>query len=635
MHIRDIGTRRRVGFVAYDISELKLQGDIFSDVSFSNYGHDVGEVNVYGVLEEYEELVAEGMTWNTAPGVQNDPTPDNDSAVALDLADVTDILLTFNAPARGTRESTETSQALADFLSSDTNGFVAFMLAPPEGGSAILRTVEMGEDGGTWLEGDIGGFLETARSPEPADGDYITGTWITLGWKPGDFAVSHDVYLGESFDEVNEGAEGTFVGNQTSTFTVVGFPGFPYPDGLAAGVTYYWRIDEVNEAEPNSPWKGSVWSFTVPPKKAYLPEPADGAEAVGTGVQLSWTSGFGSKLHTVFFGDNFEDVNDATVGQAQGLTTYNPGTLKMAKTYYWRIDENDGIETYKGDVWSFIVEGAVSSPEPASGDDGITQTPTLTWTPGVFGASHEIFFGTDKDAVKNANTSSPEYKGSGNLGSESFEPGQLEWNTTYYWRIDEANSANADSPWTGPVWSFTTANFLIIDDMESYNDLDPTDPESNRIFNAWIDGFDDPTNGSLVGYEIPPFAEQAIVHKGNQSMPFAYDNSLGNSEATLTLTDNRDWTINGVDTLTIWFRGSVGNTTENLYVALNGNAVVNHDNPEAALGLVWNEWNIDLQAFADQGVDLTNVNSITLGLNSVTGGTGTMYFDDIRLYATE
>jgi len=262
----------------------------------------------------------------------------------------------------------------------------------------------------------------------------------------------------------------------------------------------------------------------------------------------------------------------------------------------------------------------------------ITQTPILTWTPGVFGASHEIYFGSDKDAVKNADTSSPEYKGSGNLGSESYDPGQLEWNTTYYWRVDEANNTNADSPWTGPLWSFTTANFLIIDDMEAYNDLDPADPLSNRIFNAWIDGFEDPTNGSLVGNDFAPFAEQIIVHSGNQSMPMTYDNSVGKSEATLTLTSNRDWTVNGVDTLTIWFRGDTGNAAETLYVTLNGSARVDNDNPDAATVLGWTEWNIELQKFADQGVNLTNVNSITLGLSSVTGGSGMMYFDDIRLY---
>jgi len=238
--------------------------------------------------------------------------------------------------------------------------------------------------------------------------------------------------------------------------------------------------------------------------------------------------------------------------------------------------------------------------------------------------------------VKNAETGSPEYKGNRALGSESYDPGKLEWNTTYYWRIDEVNNANPDSPWTGNVWSFTTANFLVVDDFESYNDLDPDDPESNRIFNVWLDGYDDPTNGSLVGYDNPPFAEQTIVHGGNQSMPLYYDNSVGYSEATLTLTYPRDWTENGVDTLTIWFRGSSANAAETLYVALNGNAIVTNDNPAAAQVETWTEWNIDLQAFADQGVNLANVNTIAIGLgnkkNPAAGGSGTIYIDDIRLY---
>jgi hypothetical protein len=69
-----------------------------------------------------------------------------------------------------------------------------------------------------------------------------------------------------------------------------------------------------------------------------------------------------------------------------------------------------------------------------------------------------------------------------------------------------------------------------------------------------------------------------------------------------------------------------------MYVVLNGSAGVDNDNPDAAQINEWTQWNIDLASFADQGVNLTNVNSITLGLSSVTGGTGMMYFDDIRLY---
>jgi len=462
-----------------------------------------------------------------------------------------------------------------------------------------------------------------ASRPDPADDTLIEDTWVNLSWSPGDLAVSHDIYIGDDFDAVNEGAEGTFIGNQTGTFIVVGFPGMPLPDGLVPGTTYYWRIDEVNEAEPNSPWKGNLWSFSVPPKTAYFPDPADSAEGVSIDVKFNWTGGYGSKLHTVYFGETFDEVDNATGGSAQGSTTYDPGTLRMAKTYYWRVDEFDIIETHKGDVWSFTTEGAVTAINPANGSVDVTQTPVLTWEPG-FGATHEVYFGTDATSL--------ELKSSGNLGSESYDPGQLEWNTTYYWRVDEANSANADSPWTGPLWSFTTANFLIIDDMESYNDVDPADPASNRIFNAWIDGYEDPTNGSLVGYETPPFAEQTIVHGGNQSMPIYYDNSVGYSEATLILTYPRDWTENGVDTLTIWFRGSSDNAAETLYVALNGNARVDHDNPDAATITRWTPWNIDLQTFVDQGVNLANVDSITLGLSSVTGGIGMIYFDDIRLY---
>jgi hypothetical protein len=255
-----------------------------------------------------------------------------------------------------------------------------------------------------------------------------------------------------------------------------------------------------------------------------------------------------------------------------------------------------------------------------------------------------VYFGTDEEAVKDADTGSPEYKGAGDLGSQSYEPGQLEWNTTYYWRIDEANNTNPDSPWTGNIWSFTTADFLVVDDFEDY------DAGENQIWFAWHDGLGFGTvgtepyspgngSGSAVGDEsTPSYTEETIVHGGSQSMPVFYDNSvLKYSEVEKTLTYPRDWTENGVSTLTIWFRGISANAAETLYVALNGSAVVSHDNPNAAQIGTWTEWTIDLQMFADQGVNLANVNTIALGLgnkkNPVAGGSGTMYFDDIRLYS--
>jgi len=308
------------------------------------------------------------------------------------------------------------------------------------------------------------------RGPNPADGALHADTWVTLSWYAGDFAVSHDVYLGDNFEDVETGTGDTLRGNQGGTFFVAGFPGFPYPDGLVPGTTYYWRIVEVNDADPNSPWSGPVWSFSVPPRTAYNPVPADGAGSVAVDVELGWTPGFGAKLHTVYFGEDFDTVNNATGGAPIGITTYNPGPLEQAKVYYWRVDEFDALATYKGDVWSFTTPGAVGNPQPAHGATDVGMNTTLSWTPADSAASHQIYFGMDQEAVRNANTASPEYKGSKTLGAESYGPGLLEAETAYYWRVDEVDSQNNVS--TGPIWIFTVGAYLLVDDFESYTDDD-------------------------------------------------------------------------------------------------------------------------------------------------------------------
>ncbi len=472
-----------------------------------------------------------------------------------------------------------------------------------------------------------------AFGPKPEDGALHEDTWVNLSWTPGAYAVSHDVYLGESLEDVTNGTGDTFRGNQASTFYVAGFPGFAYPDGLVPGTTYYWRIDEVNNTEPNSPWKGDVWSFSIPPRTAYNPNPADGAEFVDTGATLKWTPGFGAKLHTVYFGNDFDTVNNAAGGAPQGTAAYKPSSLASEKVYYWRVDEFDAVNTYKGNVWGFTTPGAAGAPQPANRATGVQMTAQLGWTPATNAVSHDLYFGTDKEAVRNATTASPEFKGNKALGAETYDPGKLAWHSGYYWRVDAVYNSG---PVKGLVWSFTTADFISVDDFESYNDIDPPDPASNRIFESWIDGFGTTNNGALVGNELPPYAEQTIVHGGIQSMPYAYDNNLKTSEATLTLAYPRDWTEEGVGVLSIWFRGSSGNAADRIYVALNGTAIVYHDDPAATQKTGWNEWIIDLKAFADQGVNLTNVNTITIGVGTkgspAAGGTGTLYFDDIRLY---
>jgi len=479
-----------------------------------------------------------------------------------------------------------------------------------------------------------------ASKPIPANGAIVEDTWATLGWTGGQNAASYDVYFGDNPDDVKNGAGDTSRGNQALNFFVAGFPGYPYPDGLVPGTIYYWRIDEVQT--DGTVQQGTVWSFKIPSKTATNPDPADGAEFVDIDSTLSWKPGFGSKLHTIYFGEDFDTVNDATGGSPKGTITYNPGPLELEKVYYWRVDEFDGDATYNGDVWSFTTPGAVGNPQPANADVDVKQTQILSWTPADTAASCDVYLGTDKDAVKNATSDSPEFKGNKALGNESLDPGTLAWDTGYYWRVD---AVYADNTVKGLVWGFTTANFLVVDDFEDY------DVGNNEIWWAWKDGLgyashdNEPAytgngTGAAVGDETTAsYTEETIVHGGNQSMPLWYDNNkegyFNYSEAELTLNYPRDWTVKDVNTLTLYFRGNSNNAAERMYVALNGSAVVAHDNLNASQISIWTGWNIKLQAFADQGVDLANVNTIAIGFgdknNPQAGGLGTMYFDDIRL----
>jgi hypothetical protein len=186
-----------------------------------------------------------------------------------------------------------------------------------------------------------------------------------------------------------------------------------------------------------------------------------------------------------------------------------------------------------------------------------------------------VYFGTDADTVENATKASPEYQGQKAIGEEVFDPGKLLLETTYYWRIDEVNGVNPNSPWKGPVWSFTTGNCFVIDDFENYDAYD------NQIWYTWHDGlgYGAPTTdpyfpgngtGATVGDENTfSYTEETIVHGGGQSMPLVYDNNKQGyayySEVGHTLTDQRDWTEEGVSVLSLWFRGhpaSVGSFTE-------------------------------------------------------------------------
>jgi Concanavalin A-like lectin/glucanases superfamily/HpiC1 cyclase len=229
------------------------------------------------------------------------------------------------------------------------------------------------------------GYLATAHSPSPADGQAYEDTWATLKWVPGPLAASHDVYFSTSFDDVNAGDPAAFVGNVVTASQPVGFPGFPAPDGLVPGTTYYWRVDEVNDANPDSPWRGNVWSFWIPALTAYDPVPGDGEPAEPTNVVLSWSPGLKSIMNAVYFGTDRDQVANGTGAPPNMGTTYDPGPLAAATTYYWRVDTFNGSAWLTGPVWTFTTRPDI----PVSADPNLvawwkldegTGTNALDWS---------------------------------------------------------------------------------------------------------------------------------------------------------------------------------------------------------------------------------------------------------------
>ena len=199
---------------------------------------------------------------------------------------------------------------------------------------------------------------------------------------------------------------------------------------------------------------------------------------------------------------------------------------------------------------------------------------TLSWRPGRQAARHEVYLSTDEQAVING--TAPVVT----VTEPSFEPGTLTLGQTYYWKVNEVNDAAAVKVWEGDVWSFSTQEYIVVDDFESYTDTrrEPDLPDLDRRLGQ-LEGRGLPgwTWGNGTGCRLAidaPFAEQTIVHGGRQSMPLTYSNAAPpfRSETERTFDEPQNWTLYGVGTLTVHFRGTLDNDGK-LYVKINNTKV--------------------------------------------------------------
>jgi hypothetical protein len=527
----------------------------------------------------------------------------------------------------------------------------------------------------------------TAMTPVPAaQATDVPRDGTILSWTPSDKAVAQNVYLGTTFDAIDDGttASASYLGRQDAN---------SYDPGrLEMGKTYYWRVDQVEAG--NQVIKGDIWSFTVEPagipvaaasiiatasSTNSLNETADktidgsglSADGLhGTDTATMWLSsaadpgpvwiqyefdkvyklyemlvwnhngsveslvGFGTKDVTIDYSTDetawttLDTVNE--LAQAPGASGYAANTAVdfggvSAKYVRITIRSNwGGIVKQIGlsEVRFLAIPVTARQPTPAVGATGVNPRAVLSWRGGREAARHTVYLSTDVNEVRSGKALA------GTVSEASFDAGGLlQLGKTYYWKVDEVNDLTQPSTWEGDIWSFSTTAALTVDDMESYNDAADA---GTQIFEVWVDGYGTTTNGSQVGYDDAlngTFGETTVIHGGKQSMPFRYDSTTAkSSEATRTFDAAQDWTQYGVKGLTLWFYGDPANTATTMYVKINGVKVTYDGDAGNLLSKPWHFWYIDLSALA--GVNLKKVTDVTIGFE---GGTGIVLFDDLAL----
>ncbi|MEN6426469.1 MAG: discoidin domain-containing protein [Phycisphaerales bacterium] len=460
------------------------------------------------------------------------------------------------------------------------------------------------------------GIPDYATGPVPVDGATDIPREVSLAWSPGPSAAAHDVYFGTILADVAEAGRSdprnALVSQAQDANT------YEPAARLEFETTYYWRIDEV-DATGASAVEGNVWSFATEPfayrltgitatasssDAGAIPENTindsgmnadDGHSTNATdmwlsneaGSQPTWIQyefdgvyklhemwawnhnvlfsdllGFGVKDVRVEYsidGENWSVLGDS-MEFAAGLGAENYAhntTVDFAGVVaqYVRLTalSNWGSTKPKfglSEVRFFYLPVSPREPQPAADAKDVEVDAILSWRAGREAASHVVHFGTDQQAIAD-DTAQAE-----TVGDSRLDPGPLTLGTTYYWKVAEVNEAETPAVWESDVWSFTTKEYEIIDDFESY-----TDVLGSCLYEFWIDGVTDKKSNSMIGYMDAidgTFGERTIVHGGKQSMPFEYNNvdTPYFSQGEREWETQQDWTANGADTLILYFRGN-------------------------------------------------------------------------------
>jgi hypothetical protein len=473
-----------------------------------------------------------------------------------------------------------------------------------------------------------------AFNPMPPDGAMYQNLDVDLAWTPGQNAKSHKLWFGTNKDDVVNGAAGADKGalnaaqftlppltlnttyywrvdetdlanvvhpGQVWSFTTT-IPGLGFAKrelwmnsnggttiaDIYADSRYPGSPTDVNDKMPNFESPADIADNYIGKLSAWLHVPASGKYTFwvasddnselylgadpDSAVVICRVSSWTNSEQWDKVGEQKSQPIQLEAGRYYLMARWKEGTGGDNCAAAWQGPGIPTRELISGDYLKPFEALWAYGPQPRNNEPNTTQTPELQWSAGTKATKHQIYFSDDRDAVANGEPGGPAYRGEQDADQTSFDAGQLEFNTTYYWRVDEVNPAEADSPWKGPVWSFSTADFIVVDTFESYTNDSP-----NRLFQTWIDGWGfspdeffpagDPGNGTgaSVGHDIwaegTPYtdiAETSVVRPDStQSMPLGYDNSNSpfNSEAERTWESPQNWTLNNSKILSLQVYG--------------------------------------------------------------------------------
>jgi regulation of enolase protein 1 (concanavalin A-like superfamily) len=476
-----------------------------------------------------------------------------------------------------------------------------------------------------------------ARAPQPASG--ATGVPLdgVLNWRPGREAVRHDVYAGTDAEAVLKGTAAV----HTVTTHSLGL------GSLAAeyGRTYYWKVNEVNDAASPQSWEGDLWSFTT---IGYgVVDDFEAYDDVCNRIFFSWVDGFGHSGSTeCSVAQSAGNATGSTVGNVSPpfaeQTIVHSGDKSMPMAYdntrapfysetqrEWTVSQawtgggaNTLVVYLRGDAPAFL--------ETSPGTLLMNGTGTDIWNNGdQFRFAYKSLKGNGSIVARVENVSNTNaWAKAGVMIRETLQPGSAHalvvvtpGGSASFQRRTVAEDVSTSTDVAGvaaPYWVKLTRTGDTFTGQISADGVTWTDIAVTPALSITM------ANDVFIGLAVCSH-DTALVCGAR----FSHVSTTGSVAS--------QWQMAEVG------RGQVnGNQPETFYVALQDNAgkmaVVSHPDPTVIATGNWEQWSIPLSQFTSGGVNVGAVRKMIIGVGDrgvpKAGGSGKLYIDDIRITRT-